>query len=177
VLHRECGIYFRGKYVPFELQKDGAKVRVTATIESDNRVSASWQTGGLLSDQKTQVFDVGSKFKRNHKDKSSDITRFAERTNEVDERPLMNTLARKMLDRWNVAMIHGTATLTGVDYDYAQVIGQTISGIDGRKVDFDLAPDQSGPRYPTIIGATLDFQSQQLHLVLDTFRGHAALAL
>jgi predicted secreted Zn-dependent protease len=72
-----------------------------------------------------------------------------------------------------VAQINGTATLCGIDYSYKSIIGQTISGIDGRKVGFNISPN--GKRYPTVVGARIRFDAQQLDIVLDTFNERIAL--
>src|SRR5262249_46022790 len=78
ILQRECGIRFNGENVPFDLYLagDSAKVRVTACVESDTRVSITdgregLREGRVLKPFKRQYLLVGSKFKKNKRDRTS----------------------------------------------------------------------------------------------------------
>jgi hypothetical protein len=174
ILDRECGIRFDGAETPFEIRSLGsaARVRVTATVASDQRTFVRSQAAkSLLADGKTEVLEIGSRFKYDQRDAGS-VFGLLPSVNE-DDGPAVAVLAGELLDKANVATIGGTATLTGIDYDYKSIIGQTISGIDGRKVGFNVSPN--GRKFPTVVGARIRFDTQQLDIVLDTFRSPIAL--
>jgi hypothetical protein len=175
ILQRECGIYFDGLLPPAEIMDQGAeaKLRITACIESDQRAEVRivrWPDS-LLKDLKEEHLDVGSRFKIHTRHSSS---RFAGvplfTISEIDDTASMRAMANRLLDQWNLATLDGTATLTGVDYLYKDLVGSTIGGINGRNVDFNVAPPGAAPRYPTVVGARIDFIGQKVDLTLDTYR-------
>lgn len=173
ILERECGIRFDGVEIPLELyeQREYAKVRVTATVESDKRLEVR-QTAfpaSLLTDLKAEVFDVGTKYKYRKRHESSRFADSYPKVDEVDDTPEAQRFANQLLASWNAATIDGTATLTGIAYSTAGVIGQTIAGVDGRGVSFNAAP--VGNRFPTIVGCKISVQDQATTYTLDTFRG------
>ncbi len=173
ILEKECGIYFDGALPPLEimLQASGAKVRVTATVASDRRMSVELNRAGrsLLADAKEEVVDVGSKYKFRLRMPSSRFSRTAYRSSDANDENNLRRLGNKLLNSWNRANLDGTVTLTGVEFDPRSLVGFTVSGIPGRRVDFNVSPE--GRQYPTIVGMRLRIESQQTDITLDTFRG------
>ncbi|MDQ3288910.1 MAG: hypothetical protein M3Q42_11770 [Pseudomonadota bacterium] len=175
VLQRECGIYFDGFSPPCELMDQTgaeAKLRITACVYGDARAEVRvirWPASPL-QDLKEQHFQVGTRFKIHKRDKSSRFAATHFTHADADDTAEMRAFANRLLDEWNLTNLDGTATLTGVDYLYNGLIGSTISGINGRNVTFNLAPPGAPPRYPSVVGARIDFANQKLDLTLDTFR-------
>lgn len=175
ILQRECGIYFDGLLPPAEIrdQASRAKVRITASVYSDTRseVRIVRHPASLLSDFKEESVDVGSRFKIRKRHRSSRFVGTSRTVDETDDTPFMRNFASRLIDNWNLATLDGTVTLTGVDYIYRGMIGTTISGINGRNVDFNVAPPGLPVRYPTVVGARINFEQQTTEITLDTFRG------
>jgi hypothetical protein len=172
VLERECGIFFDGVEIPYEIVAQGAnaKVRVTATIELDYRaeVQVTRWPASLLKDLKEEIFDCATKFKVRKRHFTSRWVGSGLETSEVDNTADMRVFANQLLDGWNLATIDGTFTLTGVEFDYLSVIGSTISGISGRGVGFNVSP--RGGHWPTVVGAVIRFDQQCVDFTVDTFR-------
>jgi hypothetical protein len=171
ILDKECGIHFGGQTIPVEIARHfaAAKVRVTATIQSDTRANVTvLPPASLLKTLKPYHFDVGRKFVIRKRHTSSRFHGVVANTSARDDTAPMTAFAAQLLDAWNTASIAGNATLTGVDFNYSRIIGQTLSGIDGRDVDFNVAP--VGQLYPTVISCEIDIIGQQTDLTLDTFR-------
>jgi len=176
VLENECGIRFDGDDIPYEIFSQGqyASIRVTARIESDQRLFVIRQPQiKLLKARKIAVFDLGNRYKFRHRHPSSRFVGTPFKVSEQNDASFMAELGDDLLKAWNQASINGTVTLTGIDYDYSRVIGATISGINGRKVEFNVGT--SVARYPSVTSARINVQNQSLDLTLDT--SNAALAL
>lgn len=172
ILERECGIRFDGPEVPEEIYAQGnyAKVRVTATIQSDKRIEfRETAKNTRLADVRFEVIDAASKFRYRQRDAGSRFAGVVDSVANLDDRIIMRQYAQQLLSAWNAATVEGSATLAGVDFNLTGVIGSTIGGIDGRKVGLSVGNDI--PRFPTVVGCKLDIQGQQTVLSIDTFRG------
>jgi hypothetical protein len=187
VLESECGVYFNGMLPPFDLMFAGkdddgklkAKVRVTATVESDKRVGAATPDvkTRILTRTKSHFLNVASKYKyRKRSDKSIFNgyinTVFPEDKIESDDTDLIDQTSKKFLAQFNVGSASGSMSLPGVNYPKLK-IGQTVRGIPGRGVDFGTAGD--GSRYPSITALQFNYEDQSTGVVIGTHAGSLAI--
>jgi len=176
VLDGECGIRFTGEDIPYEIFAQGtyARVRVTASIEADERLFVERRpTLSLLREPKYEVFDLPSRFKFRTRHQSSRFVGTPFRVAFQNDTSIAAEFGDKLLASWNQASINGSVTLTGIDYDYSNVIGATISGVAGRRVDFKVSPGGVA-KYPSVTSARINIQNQSLDLTLDTQIGAIA---
>lgn len=168
VLDKECGIYFDGQDIPYEIAVLGraASVRVTASIQGDRRVQVKIAAVSLLAEQKLETIDIPSRFKYRTRHPSSRFVGLPLLVDFQDDRQNMTQLANQLLGNWNQASINGPITLTGIDYDYSKIIGAVVGGIEGRSVDFNVSP--TGAKYPSVAHCHINFTNQSLELSLDT---------
>lgn len=172
VLERECGIRFDGVEIPYEIYEQGnyAKVRVTATIESDKRIEyREVARVSRLADLRFETVEAAGKFRYRQRDRDSRFVGVVDSVATLDDKIIMRQYAQQLLAAWNAATVEGSATLAGVDFNLNGIIGTTIGGIDGRNVDFSVG--NGVPRFPTVVGVKLDIGGQQTVISLDTFRG------
>lgn len=184
ILDRECGIRFTGLVPPAQLRGQGlvgnytqevrgARVRVTATIISDERITKTLAApASLIADKKELVLELPSRFKfrKIHKDSINyDAVNFSTlKSTEVNDSAAMGTLAEELLENWNQASIDGNVTLTGPFFDIQQALGDPLGGIFGRNVKFGT--NVGGTKFPTIIGLRFDFMQQTTTVTLDTWQ-------
>ena len=127
------------------------------------------------------MLNAGKKFKYDIRTKTSalknyGIGTFDDKDFSHDDTKLAAQSSATLTKRWNVGTISGHATLTGIDYhSYSLLIGTAVRGIDGRNVGFNVSPKTESKRFPTIVGAQINFDRQSIDLVLDSFRGELAV--
>ena len=185
ILERECGIRFDGAVPPYELMSQGivfgssqglasgARIRVTATIVSDKRVSrARAEPASLIADEKELVLEVPSRFK--HREVLSTSNNYSGvkaktfKTTEVNDFTLAGILVDELLENWNQSSIDGNVTLTSHLFDVQQALGDPLGGIFGRNIKFGT--NVAGTKFPTVVGISLNFQDQKTTVTLDTWQ-------
>ena len=170
VLQREAGIRFGGPSPPVLLMAAGrnARVRVTATLQTDRRIVK--QAVALESpnpDFVQVVLDVSDRY---HYRRIDDLSEYATEVrsgartaSEVDDEPRLADLAEELLTAWNVADCDGGITLEGLA-GHAYELGQVITRIQGREVL--LHTDTAGGRGPQIAAITYHNTPQQQRVTL-----------
>jgi len=177
LLEHECGISFTGETPPVDLffLGNNAKVRITATIRSDTRISylAARLSSSVNVDVKQATLDVGRSF---HARALHPLSKFfpalfsgTVKADIVDGRTALQTFALDLRDTWDQAACSGTLQLEGLDVDIK--IGDVITGITGRTVSFNTTMAAGGEgRYPQVVGITLDVQEQRTIVTINEFR-------
>lgn len=171
LLEAEAGIYISAEDIPEELidAGDDAKIRVTATIEADFRLTAiaDRRPESLQGEPTTAHLDVSGDF---HWRVVSEISKYAESDNEstaVDDLLVLQSYVNALRERWDQVEVIGGVTLEGVDqHQYA--VGDRILGIQGRNISYRAV--SAGDAYPQVVGITYDVTSQKTILQLQRFR-------
>ena len=172
VLEHECGVHFAGQLPPREIMLlgDKAKVRITATIQLDQRLlyHAQRRKDSPNADDVTVVLDLHDRFHFKRVDKSSQVT--GSKTLAVDDTAALKTYCDQVRDTYNVAEVNGPVVIEGIDW-LGYELGQSVTKIEGREIDFNGVADSSRqPLYPQIVGIALDYQSQTTTLTLQQFK-------
>ncbi len=178
LLRHECGVRFDGREIPMELWRQydpttgdlGAKVRVTATVIADERISwrkKSWPNS-VVRDAKQMLIDARGYTKRTVH--SSSVAKAkAPKSAAINEEPALAKLVEELLKSSDRAMVSGSITLDGLEKTVD--LGQTIRKLDGRKVLFQATSTRAAAvLYPTIVGITYQIDAQQIVLNLDTLQ-------
>ena len=185
VLRHECGIRFDGRLPPeplFLAGIDRARVRVTATIRDDERLEyfASSTDGSPVTDATTATLDCTGRFQHMKVAGRSIFWGYLARNQgllaarEVDDSDRIKAFATGLVKAWDMADASGSIVLEGLDQEqYA--LGDIITSIVGRSIDFNCRAGQHGPRYPQITGLKYDFTNQQRVVSLHTFRDDEAM--
>lgn len=165
LLDDECGILITGDMPPavFQMNQTDAKVRVTATIRGDRRLASEVRAAATFGGPRIgAVIDASHRFrKRRVHSESIYYDLIADGTLEsaaVDDTKKVKKLAQHMVDIWNRADLAGTATLDGLEF--AGALGDVVTSIYGRNVDFSISPKGARPRYPEIVGIDYDIADQ-----------------
>ena len=200
ILKNECGITFTGDDIPIAIHDVyqraqaaaggdaayGAKprVRVTATIESDSRLSytAPFTPGlSLAPEARAVVLDKRKSFHFRELvpsgpyqseyfnlvlEGSGDEEPWKAKT--ADGREALQVFAEAMRRAWDQADCSGTIPLEGLDHDYD--VSDVVLKIRGREIYLRLNADLENPRYPQIVGIRRYVQAQRTVLILESFR-------
>lgn len=171
LLEKECGLYFGFDEIPEELidAGDDAKVRVTATIETDFRISAiaERQAKSPLTDPVTAIIDLERQFHWREvttlsKYKSGNRPSLAE-----DDRDALQSFVEALRDRYDNVDVAGAVTLEGVD-QHQYRIGDRVAGVKGKNISFRSRLD--GTTYPQIAAITYDIEGQKTILHMQRVR-------
>lgn len=180
VLANECGIRFTGATLPPELSMvgTGLKVRITASVYSDERLSFKTRENPNSSQplESAALLDVSGQFHFRQ------VTRFSVFYNkitprgsfehlQVDDTERIKDFAEQLVATTDHLDVRGTAVVWDLDGDDYQV-GDIIEKIDGRNISLDAGESQGGEekKYPQIVGITYDYTNQKRILALETFR-------
>lgn len=180
ILTSECGIRFDGDVPPYLIRSrqltGDARLRVTATIESDTRLSyvAARESTSLAFDVAEQVLDMAQSFhqravlrtgasKSNYHDSAYYLAL------EADGRESMETFANMLRQHWDMADVSGSVEIEGLDRGRYK-LAQTTDLIDNRGIRISAVGDGAGAIYPQIVRRTLDVQNQREILQVATFR-------
>lgn len=180
ILTSECGIRFDGDHPPYQLiaavQAGTARVRVTATIESDTRLSyvAPREANSLAFDVVETVLDMPHSFhlravNRQNPNRSNYHDSQYYVALEADGREAMARFANLLRQHWDMADVSGNVQIEGLDRGRYKLAG-TVDLIDNRGIRLNAVGDGSGGIYPQIVSRTLDVQNQREILHLATFR-------
>lgn len=174
ILEKECGIYFRGENIPLEIahKNTNAKVRVTASLRSDKRLSytATKQTTSPSSLTVERVIDARERFQKRYRHSTSIYHGDSDyEADAVDHTTSIQSYAEKLRDAMDIATIEGEVTIDGLDNNFE--LGNVVTKIDGRNVSFaSKAASAAEQRYPSIMGITYDVDDQATILTLESFR-------
>jgi hypothetical protein len=183
ILEHEAGILINGEDIPEELFDlgDEAKLRVTATIETDFRITATaprqplspifydataqldldqdfhWRTVSPLSKYHGRIVETLPS--------SPTVTAFT--SIDADDREALQAFVATLRDRWDQLDVAGNVVLEGVD-QHAYQLGDRVAGIEGRNYKFQSR--FSGGTHPQIIGITYDVDGQKTILHLERIR-------
>lgn len=171
-LEHECGIYIRVNELPEELIDAGAdaQVRVTATIETDFRITATAEhnkaTSPLL-DEVTEILDLDTQF---HWREVSTLSKYKSGNRPAiaqDDREALASFVEQIRNRFDNLDVAGAVTLEGVDqHDYR--VGDRIAGIKGKNISFKSRHD--GQTFPQIAAITYDIEAQKTILHMQRVR-------
>lgn len=171
LLEKECGILIGSTEIPEELfdAGDTAKIRVTATIETDFRITgfAERQGSSPIVAPVTAILDLDSQFHWRQvttlsKYKSGNRPSLAE-----DDRDALQGFVESLRDRFDSVDVTGAVTLEGVDqHDYT--VGDRVAGIKGKNISFKARKD--GAVYPQIAAITYDIEGQRTILHMQRVR-------
>ncbi len=175
VLDDECGISFTGTLPPVLIRSAGAeaRVRVTATLRSDTRISGFSPRAATSAnaDVHERRIDVGSRFHARglHPGSKffSDVAGGRRLADVADGRDALQAFADDARDAFDQAHCAGTVRIEGLDRSNAK-IGDVIGGVVGRNLVFSLNKG-SGTLYPQIVGISHFVQQQKLLLHLNSF--------
>lgn len=170
LLERECGIRFSGIVPPWEIMAMGAsaKVRITATLQCDRRLTRTQKVAGSQAQERIPVSIVTEAFQRRKIDKTSiyyDKVQSKELDSaEVDDTGKLQSFIYRLADSLDAAECSGSITLNGLDYSYQ--LGQEITRISGREINLVTAAG----KYPLIVGIVYNVPAQTTTLILDAYR-------
>ena len=176
VLGKECGIVFDGSTPPeplWRLIKAGtpglARVRITATIEGDERVTgiATRQSTSANGLDMTLVLDVSDKFQCSKVNAVAHPSIFASNPTEArDDTAAILSYAQSVQAIEDVLRLDASISLEGC-YHPEILIGDTIPTLRGRNLSLYLTPAK---RAPQVVGFVFNFQEQSCELLLESFR-------
>lgn len=178
VLEHECGIYFDGEFPPLEeltgaTSRAGIRIRVTATIATDEAVkdTAERQSDSPNENVVPFVMDARSKFRYQiiapfSKYDSTDRPSLA-----ANDQTALVDFAANVRAIWDLMDVGGALQLEGLDandtgtpYD----LGQRVTGILGKNIDFEAKADSD--EYPQIVGIDRNVQQQTMTLHLQRIK-------
>jgi hypothetical protein len=183
LLTDECGISFTGEQPPMFMMDDGlaARVRVTAVVESDSRITAVAvrQPTSVNPQVNERVLDVGHGFHARSlhpfSNYYSDVNNGLRAADVTDGRAALRDFVNQAREAWDQAQCAGHMRLEGLDRTNYKV-GDLITSIEGRNVTLPLNyASGSDIRYPQVIGIIRDVQQQKVTLAMNRFRETNAL--
>lgn len=170
LLETECGIYLGGTHLPEELYDQGhyGKIRVTATIEADYRLTytAAKQPDSPVFGTVESVIDLADDYQHNVILAGS---KYADRENNrtTDDSVALRNFTEALRERFDQIDVPGGVVLEGVDHlDYLP--GDRVGGIQGKNIYFESK--RGSGQYPQIVSVTLDIAEQKTLLQLQRFR-------
>jgi hypothetical protein len=174
LLESEAGVMLTGERVPealLDLRTD-AQMRVTATIETDFRITAVARRlpdSDLAFDATAQI-DLETEF---HWRQVSSLSKYYGRATplEADDRSRLLAFVGHLRDRFDQVDVAGTPVLEGVDHHDFN-LGDRIAGVRGRNISYRAR--SRGGAHPQIIGITYDIESQKTILQLEQSREFVA---
>lgn len=175
LLHDQCGIYFSGEQHPDLVSRagDSAKVRITATIRFDIRITAvsERQDTSPQADIKELQLDLRDRFhyRKVHENSKyfEDVENGDKEAFEDDDREALQTYVDNIREAWDGAAITGPFVLEGLD-NPSYEIGSSLVRIKGREISLHGKVDESFP--PQIIGISYDIQGQMMTLQTEQYR-------
>jgi hypothetical protein len=180
LLTDECGISFTDELPPFMIIAAGqnARVRITATVESDFRISAvavrlpgDASVNALLNEQ---IVDVNRHFHLRGLHPESQFAEAVEAglllADVNDGREALAEFAVDLRQTFDRAKGAAEVRLEGLDHEDYE-LGDLITAVTGREIDLALTRAAAGELvYPQVIGIRWEVQSQKMILTLDEFK-------
>jgi hypothetical protein len=191
LLKNECGITFTGNQPPpelYDLGASGARIWITATIESDTRISAVAKRKDTSANpdivelvvQKPLSFHLHTRLATgDYKSKFSSVTKVGDPdddafpvallSKELDGRVALNLVAETIRQSVDQAECSGTITLDGIDRLQYET-GTVITELAGRAINFKVNGESTLQQYPQIVGVKYLPQQQITVVMLKSFR-------
>lgn len=171
LLEHEAGILITSDDIPealFDLG-DAARVRITATIETDFRITAtaSRKPDSVIGFDAAAQLDLSgdfhwlvvTPFSKHFDGENPSLT--------VDDRVDLQNFVESLRAKFDQVDVTGNVVLDGVDRgQYA--VGDRVAGIQGRNYRFNAS--RRGDVYPQIVGITYDVMHQRTILHLERLR-------
>lgn len=145
-------------------------MRVTATIETDFRITATADgvAGSVLPFEAVAMLDLDGEF---HWREVTTLSKYSGRTGArtlaVDDRDFLEGFVAQLLAKFNQVDVGGNVTLEGVD-QHAYQIGDRVAGVKFRNISFRAK--RSGDAYPQIVALTYDVEAQKTIVHLERVR-------
>jgi len=180
LMEKEAGVYFRGDEVPEEILNQGtnAKIRITATLESDLRVFTDTQKLGtsVNGDDVWLALDMADRFLflrqigfGTYKSRFyDDVLGKVREANTGSDKNIMEEFGETLRNTYDAAEISGPIVLHGCDYDFK--LGDRIIAIDGLKLELLCNPASYPLQYPQVAAITYEPQTQTTTLQLERFQ-------
>jgi hypothetical protein len=173
ILEHEGGIYIAGEDIPTEilLRREDAAIRVTATIDLDERceaIAAPTQSTPQQRHTVTEDIDLDGQFHWREISQLSKYSGAGAPSLAEDDRTAIQEYVNLLRDRFDSVDVGGPAVLEGVD-QHRYHIGQRVEGIIGKRLMFDNR--RARPTIPCIAGITLDIMQQKTTLHLMRMKG------
>lgn len=178
VLNHECGIRFAGLTAPLQMKSFGypqAKVRVTATIELDDRLQAEVDESGVspLVQANRVYVDCGEAFVHTVIAPNSELGKKiagaagALKDGSQDDRTPLMDFTKKLADAWNIAECSGVVAIDGLPARSGETfqVGDVITQLSGRGITFGLHPVRA--KYPQVVAVAYMVQEQAQRLTLQ----------
>lgn len=169
LLKHEAGIYICRNELPEALvdQRENAKIRVTATIETDFRITAiaNRENTSPIIDILTAQLELDGQF---HWREITTFSKYAGQTGiSVDDRESLQFFVDSLRDRWDHLDVAGAVALEGVD-QHGYAVGDRIAGVKGKNINFTSS--NQADAFPQVVGITYDIAGQKTILQLQRFR-------
>jgi hypothetical protein len=180
LMEKEAGVYFRGEWVPEEILRQGvdAKIRITATLDSDLRLFSDSQKEPTSpnGDDVWLALDMSDRFLHqsmaivgDYKSRFyDDVLAGVREANTTDDSDTIQEFGEQLRNTYDAAEISGPIVLHGCDYDFR--LGDRVTAIPGLKLDLLCNTAGSPLQYPQIAAITYDPQANTTTLQLERFR-------
>ena len=182
ILQNECGVRLSSNTVPREFMRV-RRVRITATIESDERLRL--ETGTLPnkisgSSPRPVVIETRNRYKKYEiRDNGQYASIYApavaggDPSNQVDQTAEMQTLVDRLKDSYKKTAFRGQIKLTDQKWYGNELVGRRVEKFNQRNVDLnsDSEAGADDKSYPIITAVTMDIQTQSETLFLDAYAG------
>lgn len=179
LLEHECGIKFTASVPPVRIHNQGAnaRIRITAVVRSDTRIEASVprRDTSVNPEVNERAIDVNTRFHARlmHPDSVyySDVKSNVRDADLTDARSALQDFVNQARDAWDQAQCSGTIRLEGLDHQGEYSLGDLITGVTGRGVDWPLnTGSTSNARYPQVVGISYYSQAQKILLTVNEFK-------
>jgi hypothetical protein len=174
ILQDEIGVYFNGEMPLEELHHQGlaGKVRITCTVESDQRIKHTAIRHGTSPQPNVAelVLSAPDSFQYRFRAANASLNGTSHPTLERDDRAALEQYADRLRETFDAAKGKGKIVIEGVDQGL-YTLGDRISKIEG--IEMDLQMNTAGARiaiYPFIAALRFDIQRQETTVTIDQLR-------
>jgi hypothetical protein len=184
LLRGEAGIRFTGEVPPVFIRNlaSAARVRVTATFESDSRLTylAPRRPSSVNPLVHESHLDVNRRFhfRQLHPDSTfyARVQNGTLKADLADGRLSLADFCQQAQNAWDQAEISGSITLEGLDRQNVK-LGDLVTRIVGRNIDLETTRlgGSVESKYPQVVGVRYDAQQQTTHLTLSGHKETDAL--
>lgn len=178
ILEQECGIYFDGEFPPMEeatghVTRANIRFRVTFTLATDAAVkdTATREADSPNEDIVPLTIDAQTKFRYQLISSLSKYYNSGRPNLEKNDVSALLDFSEHVRDTWDLMDVGGAIQLEGLDandtgtpYD----LGQRVTGIVGKNIDFEAKADSD--EYPQIVGIDRNVQQQTMTLHLQRIK-------
>lgn len=174
VLTDQLGVYFAGDSPPDDLiaRGDDARLRITCTIEGDNRLTATAERSSDSINLRTNTVTIVAEdrfvdYQIQFGGTTYDSILAGSPSSETrDDTAEITAFAEKVRAQEDMAAVRADMTIVGLSSIYS--VGKLLSSIAGRNIDLyrraDTAVDQ---KYPQIVSVVYDYQKQVTRLTIQ----------